>query len=590
MFAEWEKVEPPLCDFILDTIRDFNFDRMTPVQASCIPLLLQNKDVAAEAVTGSGKTLAFLVPMLQRMFKRPEKWKKLEIGGLIISPTRELAVQTSVVLTKFLEHMADPFIQALIIGGTNVNDEIEKLTREGANIIVCTPGRLDDILERGSTLLHKALKALEMLVLDEADRLLELGFEKSLNTILAYLPKQRRTGLFSATQTRQLELLVRSGLRNPVIVSVKQSDCDSAISTPKELTNLYKICKPSEKLIYTIKFLKHHGPNEKYIVFFLTCACVEYFSSLLVELLPNFTFFPLHGKMKKKRQKILNKFREVDCGVLLCTDVMERGIDIPDVNWVVQFDPPTSAAAFVHRCGRTARIGHIGSALTLLMPNEDAYVDFIQRNQKVSLQEYEDVDCSEEIDKVGKVAKKLQLKDRAFFDKANQAFVSYIRAYKNHECNFILRDKDLDLSGLAKAFGLLKLPKMPELRNVSVEYEAVDMDFNSIEYKDKQKEASRLSKLQIYKETGIWPGKVIRNKSSVPWSVTKQNKEERKKRRKEKLLKKQQKIEEGKTKKKRKRKSMTDEQWKELEENIAFLKKAKKSQDVDIDDLDLSDT
>lgn len=590
MIVEWEKVEPPLCGFILETLKDLNFAHMTPVQASCIPLLLQNKDVAAEAVTGSGKTLAFLIPLLQRMFKRPEKWNKLEVGGLVISPTRELAVQTSLVLTKFIEHMADPFTHALIIGGTDVNDEIDKLTSEGANIIICTPGRLEDILDRGCTLLHKALKSLEMLVLDEADRLLELGFEKSLNSILAYLPKQRRTSLFSATQTRQLKLLVRSGLRNPVIVSVKQSDCDLSISTPKELINLYKICKPSEKLIYTTKFLQHHGPNEKYIVFFLTCACVEYFSSLLIELLPNFTFFPLHGKMKKKRHKMLTKFRETESGVLLCTDIMERGIDIPDVNWVVQFDPPTSASAFVHRCGRTARIGHMGSALTLLMPNEDAYVEFIQRNQKVSLQEYEDVDCTEGIDKAKEVARKLQLQDRAYFDKANQAFVSYIRAYKNHECNFILRDKDLDLSGLATAFGLLKLPKMPELKNAHVDFEAVDIDYNSIEYKDKQKEASRLNKLQTYKETGLWPGKVIKSKPSTPWSIAKQNKEERRKKKREKLLKKKQKIEEGKTKKKRKRKTMTDEQWKELEENIAFLKKAKKSKDVDLDDSECSDS
>lgn len=586
MLTEWNKVEPPLCDFIIRTLENLEFTHMTPVQASCIPLLLQNKDVAAEAVTGSGKTLAFLIPLLQRMYKRPEKWGKFEVGGLILSPTRELAVQTSEVLSKFLECMDEPLVQALVIGGTDISEEIERLSTQSSHIIIATPGRFEDILDRGCPLLHKALKSLEMLVLDEADRLLDLGFEKSLNAILAYLPKQRRTSLFSATQTRQLKLLVRSGLRNPVIVSVKQNNCNTAISTPKELKNFYKICQPNEKLVYTMKFLEHHGPNDKYIVFFLTCACVEYFSSLLIKLLPDFQFFPLHGKMKKKRQKILNKFRETNNGVLLCTDIMERGIDIPDVNWVVQYDPPTSVSAFVHRCGRTARIGHMGSALTLLMPNEDAYVEFIQRNQKVFLEEYENIDCLQEIERVSEVAKNLQLDDRAYFDKANQAFVSYLRAYKNHECNFILRDKDLNFSGLATSFGLLRLPKMPELKNIQVDYESVDVDYNSIEYKDKQKEASRVIKLEAFKETGVWPRNGKMKKKSVPWSISKQNKEDRKSKKKEKMLKKKQKIEEGKTKTKRKRKRLTDEQWKELEENIAFLKKAKKSKNVELEEDD----
>lgn len=587
MITEWDKVVPPLNEFILKTLKDLGFSQMTPVQASCIPLLLQNKDVAAEAVTGSGKTLAFLIPLLQRMWQRPETWKLFEVGGLVISPTRELAVQTRQVLTYFLENMKQPFSHALIIGGTAISEEISRLTKDGANIIICTPGRLEDILNRGCPLLHKALKSLEMLVLDEADRLLELGFEKSLNSILAYLPKQRRTSLFSATQTRQLDLLVRSGLRNPVLVAVKQDGCNMAISTPKELTNLYKICNPSEKLVYTMNFLKHHGPHEKYIIFFLTCACVEYFSLLLKQLLPNFTFFPLHGKMKKKRQTTLTNFKESEDGVLLCTDIMERGIDIPDVNWVIQFDPPTSVSAFVHRCGRTARIGHIGHALVLLMPNEDAYVEFIQRNQKVSLQEYEDIDCASGVENIKEVAKKLQLEDRTYFDKANQAFVSYLRAYKNHECNFILRDKDLDFSGLATSFGLLRLPKMPELKNVNISYDSLDIDYNSIEYKDKQKEASRVNKLESFKETGIWPNKCAKKKKeSTPWSLCKQNKEERKKKKKEKQLKKQQKIEEGKIKKKRKRKPITEEQWKELEENISFLKKAKKTKDIDLHEFD----
>lgn len=505
MDVKWDKLVPKLSPFVLDTLKKLKFSSMTPVQASVIPLLLGNKDVAAEAVTGSGKTLAFLIPLLERMHKRSEPWKHFEIGGIVISPTRELAKQTSEVLKEFLDNMDQPFKQVLMIGGTKVSEDMVMLKSEGANIIIATPGRLEDLLTRGDVPLHIAVKSLEMLVLDEADRLLELGFEKSLNHILEFFPKQRRTSLFSATQTRQLELLVRAGLRNPVIVSVKQKNTTSSISTPKELTNVYKMCPPKDKMEFLVKFLKKHGRDKKYIIFFLTCACVEYFSELLKKLLPDFHMHSLHGKMKKKREKMLERFRTAESGILFCTDVMERGIDIPDIDWVVQFDPPTAVSAFVHRCGRTARIGNKGAALTILMPSEDAYVGFIQKNQKVQLEEFCG-DLDDIVVDVDKAAKSLQTSDRAYFDKANLAFVSFVRAYSKHECYFILRTKDLDFAGLAKSFGLLRLPKMPELKNLKLDFEPVPMDFNEIGYKDKQKEAIRQQKLEEFKETGTWPG------------------------------------------------------------------------------------
>ncbi|CAB0000671.1 unnamed protein product [Nesidiocoris tenuis] len=588
MDVKWDKLEPKLSPFVLYTLRQLKFATMTPVQASVIPLLMGNKDVAAEAVTGSGKTLAFIIPLLERMARRSEPWKHFEIGGIVISPTRELARQTSDVLKEFLDNMDTPVKQVLMIGGTKVAEDIELLKKEGANIIIATPGRLEDLLTRGDVLLHVAVKSLEMLVLDEADRLLELGFEKSLNTILEFFPKQRRTSLFSATQTRQLELLVRAGLRNPVIVAVKQKSNDpSTTSTPKELINFYKICPPEEKIEFLVRFLKQQGDSKKYLVFFLTCACVEYFSEFLKKLLPRFALFSIHGKMKKRREATLEKFRVAKSGILLCTDVMERGIDIPDVNWVVQFDPPTSVSAFVHRCGRTARIGHEGSALTILMPSEDSYVDFIQRNQRVQLEEYPKLEVDEELS-VQKIAQKLQTSDRANFDKANRAFVSFVRAYGKHDCHYILRVKDLDFAGLAKSFGLLRLPKMPELKNLQLDFQQVEMDFNNIAYKDKQKEAIRKMKLDEFKETGVWPGLKgpKRPKQTVPWAESKKARDEKKAKRKKKKEYKQKKIEEGKTKVKRKRKKISDEDLKELEENIRFLKKMKtdKNFDCGIDD------
>ena len=174
-------------------------------QASSIPLFLQRKDVAAEAVTGSGKTLAFLIPILEILMGLESPLGKHQIGALILSPTRELASQISDVLSEFLGRIPS-LSQLLLIGGSNINADMEKFQEEGGNIIIGTPGRIEDLLmgktHAKTATFASAIKTLEVLVLDEGDRLLSLGFERSISTILSFLPKQRRTGLFSATQTK----------------------------------------------------------------------------------------------------------------------------------------------------------------------------------------------------------------------------------------------------------------------------------------------------------------------------------------------------------------------------------------------------
>lgn len=585
METKWSDLKVSIDERILKTIQELKFSSMTPVQAACIPLLLTNKDVAAEAVTGSGKTIAFLIPMLQMLIKKMDKLKKHEVGGLIISPTRELALQTSRVLAEFLKNIKE-LTQILLVGGSSVAQDIHKFNNKGGNIIVATPGRLEDVLIRQQTdcNLPTALKSLELLVLDEADRLLDLGFEKTISNILQFLPTQRRTGLFSATQTKQVTLLIRAGLRNPVLVVVKEKgtaeDQQSSVSTPSSLKNYYTIVEPQNKLTTLISFIKQNGFNNKYIVFFSTCACVEYFFELLKCLLPKVQLFCTHGKMKDvKRYKVFDSFQEAKSGILICTDVMARGVDIPEVHWVIQFDPPSSATCFVHRCGRTARIGNKGSALVMLQPHEDAYVYFINKNQKVVLDELPQIDLMDAQDITNKI-RKLQLSDRLIFDKANRAFVSYVKAYSKHECNLLLKVKDLNLGQLAFGFGLLRLPKMPELKGKTDEdFEAVEIDFNSIKYKNKEREKSRGDKLKVYQETGKWPVKPSalkkRMKQTVPWSKTKEGKDERKKKR-EMRAKLKQAVKNGEKKKKRKRKLNSD-QLNDLAENLKLIKKMKRS-------------
>ncbi|XP_023503060.2 ATP-dependent RNA helicase DDX55 isoform X5 [Equus caballus] len=542
--GSWESLPVPLHPGVLGVLRELGFPYMTPVQSATIPLFLKNKDVAAEAVTGSGKTLAFVIPILEILLRREEKLKKSQVGAIIITPTRELAIQIDEVLSHFTKPFPQ-FSQILWIGGRNPGEDVARFKEQGGNIIVATPGRLEDMFRRKAEglALASCVRALDVLVLDEADRLLDMGFEASINTILEFLPKQRRTGLFSATQTQEVENLVRAGLRNPVRISVKEKGlaASSTQKTPSRLENYYMVCKADEKFNQLVHFLRNHK-QEKHLVFFSTCACVEYYGKALEALVKSVKIMCIHGKMKYKRNKIFMEFRKLPSGILVCTDVMARGIDIPEVNWVLQYDPPSNASAFVHRCGRTARIGHGGSALVFLLPMEESYINFLAINQKLQ---------------------SMALADRAVFEKGMKAFVSYVQAYAKHECNLIFRLKDLDFARLARGFALLRMPKMPELRGKQFpDFVPVDVNTDTIPFKDKIREKQRQKLLeQQRKEKTANEGrrKFIKNKA---WSKQKAKKEKKKK------MNEKRKREEG--------SDIEDEDMEELLNDTRLLKKFKK--------------
>ncbi|XP_059749549.1 ATP-dependent RNA helicase DDX55 isoform X2 [Balaenoptera ricei] len=531
--GSWGSLPVPLHPRVLGVLRELGFPHMTPVQSATIPLFMKNKDVAAEAV-----------------------------GAIIITPTRELAVQIDEVLSHFMKPFPQ-FSQILWIGGRNPGEDVARFKEHGGNIIVATPGRLEDMFRRKAEGLDLAscVRSLEVLVLDEADRLLDMGFEASINTILEFLPKQRRTGLFSATQTQEVENLVRAGLRNPVRISVKEKGAaaSSTQKTPSRLENYYMVCKADEKFNQLVHFLRNHK-QEKHLVFFSTCACVEYCGKALEALVKGVNIMCIHGKMKYKRNKIFTEFRKLQSGILVCTDVMARGIDIPEVNWVLQYDPPSNASAFVHRCGRTARIGHGGSALVFLLPMEESYVNFLALNQKCPLQEMKVQKNT--VDLLPKL-KSMALADRAVFEKGMKAFVSYVQAYAKHECNLIFRLKDLDFASLARGFALLRMPKMPELRGKQFpDFVPVDVSTDTIPFKDKIREKQRQKLLeQQRKEKTENEGrrKFIKNKA---WSKQKAKKEKKKK-----------------LNEKRKRKEgsdIKDEDMEELLNDTRLLKKFKK--------------
>ena len=381
----WSDLRPPLSEPCIASLEQLQFSTMTPVQCATIPYFMQNKDVAVEAVTGSGKTLAFVIPIIEVLTRRTKAWSKNEVGALVITPTRELAAQIARVFEPFLP---TGLSLALLIGGRDLQTDIDSINNQGAQVVVATPGRLIDLLGRFDNNLASAMKSLEVLVLDEADRLLELGFEKSITTTLSYLPKQRRTGLFSATLTQDVKALIRAGMRNPVTITVRDKQSSSDLTpTPKSLCNYYLVCAAEEKLSQLLALLDKFKDN-KIIVFFATCACVSYFSDLAKRLAPSLNVLALHGRMHTKRQELFARFSSSTSAVLMCTDVMARGVDFPGVDWVIQFDPPSSAKAFVHRCGRTARMGQEGRALVMLLPSEITYVEFLELNQHIVLEQF----------------------------------------------------------------------------------------------------------------------------------------------------------------------------------------------------------
>lgn len=358
-----------LSEKTMKAIAEMKFETMTEIQQRGIPPLMAGRDVLGAAKTGSGKTLAFLIPaveMLSALRFKPRNGT----GVVVVSPTRELALQIFGVARDLMQFHSQTF--GIVIGGANRSAEAEKLTK-GVNLLIATPGRLLDHLQNTKGFIYKNTKAL---VIDEADRILEVGFEDEMRQIVKILPKEdRQTMLFSATQTTKVEDLARISLRpGPLYINV---DHKKEHSTVEGLEQGYVICESDKRFLLLFSFLKRNM-KKKVIVFMSSCNCVKYHSELL-----NYIDLPvleLHGNLKQqKRTNTFFEFCNATQGILVCTDVAARGLDIPSVDWIVQFDPPDDPRDYIHRVGRTARGSNgKGRSLMFLQPNEVGFLSHLK--------------------------------------------------------------------------------------------------------------------------------------------------------------------------------------------------------------------
>ncbi|UKJ90397.2 ATP-dependent RNA helicase [Theileria orientalis] len=432
-------------DLVLKWLYSNNLRHMTRVQSLSINTFLKKgNDVLVQSCTGSGKTLCFVIPILHTYLQNESYEFKnlLDVYAVIILPTRELATQVFEIIVEalvFIENkgevekprskvkhtfkiMERNLYCSLIIGGTTVENDVKFLSnakdREYVKcFIVATPGRLSHLMDKLEHERVWTFKNLGFIILDEADRFLEMGYQNDMSKIFKHLPKQRKTGLFSATLTSGVQTLSKLCLSNQIFINADDlsrnyvSNLSNEVSnatnytTPRGLNNYYLILSTEQKLHFAllfIEYLKKTGAT-KLVLFFLSCDLVDYYYEVITRLSSttsplnyndkskgkaDVNYYKIHRKLTtKKRNKNINMFKSDSDGtlsVLLCTDIFSRGIDIPRIDWILQFDPPQDPNFYLHRIGRVGRADSVGNALLLLTETEESYIQF-QINRKIEL-------------------------------------------------------------------------------------------------------------------------------------------------------------------------------------------------------------
>lgn len=512
---------------------------------------------------------------MERILRAEEPNKKGHVRSIVVAPTKELASQIYNVLRELLRHHAPseailnpppstgeddeeppppppgPYIipQALIGGRTKLKEDLETFAELNPNVLIATPKRLVEVLQSPKVIIKRHW--FDLLVLDEADRLLDPNFAGDLQSILQAVPKERRTGLFSASVSEAVNELVRVGMRYPFKISAKVRSKSGALDkrTPESLKLCYVTAKPTHKLPLLRKIMTE-TKAEKSIVYVSTRAGVDYWNHVLPSVLGT-AVFPLHGDHKAAiRAKNLQRFTDTTKpAILLTTDVLARGIDIPEIDLVVQLDVPSQPKDFIHRCGRTGRAGRRGMAITFLnQGSEEDYVKYLDL-QGTKVEAYPgnisvtDEEAAETIEQIRQTV----LQKRELHDRAAKAFVSWVQAYTKTLPADIFNIKHIDWAEVGRSWGLLRWPKMPELKRYypeAVKDRKLELsvpagvDLANLAYADKVRESKRIADMEArgrgeLPNTTLKGGKAaeMRRRKEKAWSSQKDAKALREERR-----------------------------------------------------------
>ena len=366
------------------SLQNMGFKRPTDIQFKSIPNILKGEDVLAIAQTGTGKTAAFAIPIISLLHERKKTHRKDGIKCLIMVPTHELAIQIFEVFEKIAAHTTVK--NMCLIGGVEQDPQIEKLNK-GVDILIATPGRIFDLQHQGHLLLHRV----EILVLDEADHMLKVGFYKDIQDIHRFLPKKRQTLFFSATIDNEIKNLAYSLVKSSAIrIQISPKD-----PVNKNVNHAVAMIEPEDKRFFLERIIKEN-PESKILVFVRTKVRAERVQKAMERV--NIATETLHSdKEQEDRIKTLNEFRKGQFKILIATDISARGIDIEDIDFVINYDLPDKAENYVHRIGRTGRARKKGEALSFCSNDEkamlkeiEAYINKPIRELKISKTAYKE--------------------------------------------------------------------------------------------------------------------------------------------------------------------------------------------------------
>ena len=522
----WEKPylkfkDLPISTKTLQGLNSSKYFNLTPIQRCTLPHSLGGRDILGASKTGSGKTLCFLIPILENLY-RDGFIKDEGLGALILLPTRELAIQVFEVINKIGKH--HNYSVGLVIGGNDY--EKEKYVVNNMNILIGTPGR---ILQHMAESYMFTADNLKILVIDEADRILDEGFEDELIKIINYLPKNRQTLLFSATLTRNLKRLVKIHMRSPEYINI--SNTDNVLNSieninknelsimkikndgnnnnantnnknilnnttnlndmiiPKNLNQYYTIVEPEERVNVLYSFLKTHKMS-KILVFVSSRKQVRYFTEVFKHLKLGMLFLDIHGKQKQgKRYSTFYTFSQKrNSVVLFATDLASRGVDFPAIDWVIQLDPPEDISQYIHRVGRTARYKSDGNSVLFIGQKEMNFVNELElRKIKVTKIKI----GANKINNITPVVRSLLSEHTELIEIAEKAISSYVKSINLMANKNVFNIKNIDLGKLALSYGLVSSPEMVVKSKKEVEEEIEEEDNKIIDKKNKKMEEEK---------------------------------------------------------------------------------------------------